>query len=159
MTRTLNRPAGQVPAFIRWSKPLTGAAIRVGVPMGPNTLMTVRGRTSGEPRTFPVAVAPIDGHRYVIAVYGDVNWSRNLRAAGEADIRVGGGRTEHVIAHELDQAEATTFFAETLPGFIRRLPWFGRLFGAALFRFVAPEIGSDPARAALGRPVFELRTG
>jgi len=34
----------------------------------------------------------------------------------------------------------------------------GRLFARVHFRFVAPEMLADPARAAATRPVFELRT-
>lgn len=126
--------------------------------MGPNVLLTVRGRTSGEPRTAPVAVAEIDGRRWIVGAYGEVNWVRNLRAAGEADIRIH-GRLEHVRAVELDQAAATRFFGETLPGYVERLPRLGRLFVRALFRLVAPDLLTDPDRAAASRPVFELSAG
>jgi deazaflavin-dependent oxidoreductase (nitroreductase family) len=153
---TPTRPFTRVPAFIRYSNPITRALLRIGLPMGPNVLMTVRGRTSGEPRTAPVAVAEIDGRRYVIGAYGEVHWVRNLRAAGEADIKAH-GRIEHVRAVELDHAGATTFFAKTLPGYIGRFPWIARLFAKALFGLIGPEVLSDPERAAATRPVFELR--
>jgi deazaflavin-dependent oxidoreductase (nitroreductase family) len=154
---TPTRPFTKVPAFIRYSNPITRALLRVGLPMGPNVLMTVRGRTSGEPRTAPVAVAEIDGRRYVIGAYGEVHWVRNLRAAGEADIMVN-GRIEHVRAVELDHAGGTTFFGTTLPGYIGRFPWIARLFARVLFGFIGPEVLSDPERAAATRPVFELRS-
>ena len=145
----------EAPAIVRRSNPLTTKLLRLGMPMGPNVLLTVRGRSSGEPRTAPVAVVEIEGRRFIIGAYGDVQWVRNLRAAGEGDIAIR-GRKEHVTARELDPVAATTFFRETLPGFIGRLPWFGRLFGGALFRFIAPEILGDPVAAAASRPVFEL---
>jgi deazaflavin-dependent oxidoreductase (nitroreductase family) len=144
------------PALVRLSNPLTRWLLRRGLPMGPNGLITVRGRSSGEPRTAPVAIAEIDGRRYVIGAYGEVHWVRNLRAAGEADLRLH-GRTEHVTAAELDRPAATTFFGQTLPGYIARLPWFGRAFARALFALAAPEVVKDPDRAATSRPVFELR--
>jgi deazaflavin-dependent oxidoreductase (nitroreductase family) len=143
------------PAIVRASNPLTRRLLRLGLPMGPNVLMTVRGRTSGVARTAPVAIPEIDGRRYVIGAYGEVQWVRNLRAAGEADIDVH-GRTEHVRAIELDRAAATDFFAGTLPGYVARLPLFGRLFAGVLFRLAAPEVLQDPERAAASRPVFEL---
>jgi deazaflavin-dependent oxidoreductase (nitroreductase family) len=126
--------------------------------MGPNGLLTVRGRTSGQPRMAPVAMVEFDGRRYVIGAYGDVQWTRNLRAAGEADFRLH-GRTDHVTALELDRAAATAFFRDTLPAFIARLPWFGRLFARVLFRIVGSELITDPDRAAATRPVFELLAG
>jgi deazaflavin-dependent oxidoreductase (nitroreductase family) len=147
----------QVPALVRYSNPLTRWLLRRGLPMGPNGLLTVRGRSSGQPRTAPVAVAEIDGRRYVIGAYGEAHWVRNLRAAGEGEIRLH-GRTEQVAATELAPEAAMKFFGETLPGYIRRLPWFGRAFVRVLFRLAAPEINADPARAAATRPVFELGT-
>ncbi len=144
------------PAFVRASNPLTRRLLRIGLPMGPNVLMTVRGRTSGVPRSAPVAIPEIDGRRYVIGAYGDVQWVRNLRAAGEADIAVH-GQTEHVRAFELDHAAATDFFARTLPGYVARLPLVGRLFAGVFFRLAAADVLSDPERAAATRPVFELR--
>ena len=61
-------------------------------------------------------------------------------------------------ARELDRSEATDFYARILPTYVRRLPWFGRLFTRILFGVAAPEIRADPERAAVTRPVFELRS-
>jgi deazaflavin-dependent oxidoreductase (nitroreductase family) len=145
----------RAPAFVRFSNPLSRRLLRLGLPMGPNTLLTVRGRTSGEPRAAAVAVMELDGKRWIIGAYGAVQWVQNLRAAGEGDIRLH-GRTVHVRADELDRAAATTFFVETMPAYVAHFPWFGRAFAKVLFGSVAPEILSDPARAAETRPVFEL---
>jgi len=146
------------PALVRYSNPLMRAILRLGMPSGPNVLLTVRGRTTGLPRTAPVAVAELDGRRWVIGAYGDVQWVRNLRAAGEADLRIH-GRAERVRASELDGEAANVFFGETLPRFVARLPWYGRLFIRMLFRIAAPEVFRDPIRAAATRPVFELCAG
>ena len=144
------------PAFVRASNPLSRRLLRLGTPMGPNVLLTVRGRTSALPRSAAVAVVDLDGRRFVIGAYGDVQWVRNLRAAGEGEITVR-GQEERVTAKELDQAEATDFYARILPTYVGRLPWFGRAFARVLFSIAAPEVRSDPARAARTRPVFELR--
>jgi hypothetical protein len=45
-------------------------------------LLSVPGRTTGRWRSVPVVVLEHDGHRYLMAAYGDTEWSRNLRAAG-----------------------------------------------------------------------------
>jgi deazaflavin-dependent oxidoreductase (nitroreductase family) len=154
--RTPHRASANAPTLIRLSNPISRAVLRLGLPMGPNILMTVRGRTSGEPRTAAVAVMEVDGRRFVIGAYGDVHWVRNLRAAGEASIHIH-GRDEHVLAHELDRAEANAFFRETLPGYIGRFPRIGRAFARLLFGAVGPEVLGDPEKAAETRPVFELR--
>ena len=158
MTTLTTRPPARVPALIRLSNPLTRRLLRANMPMGPNILKTVRGRTSGEPRSAAVAVAEIDGRRYVIGAYGDAQWVRNLRAAGEADIRIH-GQTEHVRASELDHAAALTFFDTTLPQYIAHFPRLARGFARVLFGSVAPEIFNDHALAATTRPVFELSFG
>ena len=145
------------PAFVRASNPLSRRLLRLGTPMGPNVLLTVRGRTSGLPRSAAVAVVELDGRRWVIGAYGDVQWVRNLRAAGSAEVRVR-GTNQPVIARELDSVEATDFYARILPTYVARLPWFGRLFALVLFSAAAPEVRTDPERAASTRPVFELRS-
>lgn len=45
-------------------------------------LLTVRGRASGRPRSAPVVVLEHEGERYLVSVYGNTEWARNLRAAG-----------------------------------------------------------------------------
>ncbi len=70
---------------VRASNALAAAFLRMGVPLGPMTLLTVRGRKSGEPRTTPVAITEQDGQRIIVGTFGDVNWVRNLRAAGGAE--------------------------------------------------------------------------
>src|SRR5689334_6604945 len=101
----------QAPSIIRKSNALASRLMRAGLPMGPNLLLTVRGRASGQPRTFPVAVVEVDGRRWIAGAYGDVQWTRNLRAAGEADLEAH-GRMEHVLARELSTAEATAWFRD-----------------------------------------------
>jgi len=154
-TPTSTRRPSRAPWWVRAPGPLFNAALRLGLPAGPNTLMTVRGRTSGEPRTVPVAIAEIDGRRYVLGAYGDVHWVRNLRAAGEATVRLD-RRDVPVTAHELDHDEAVEYFETTLPRYIARFPWFGRAFARVLFGLVGSEVLADPELAAQTRPVFEL---
>ena len=153
--RTRAGAADRAPWFVRAPNALVGRLLRLGLPMGPNVLMTVRGRTSGQPRSAPVAVSEIGGRRYVMGAYGDVNWTRNLRAAGEATLRYKGADVP-VTARELDPAAARAFFGTTIPGYIARFPAPGRLFLRSLFRLVAPDLLTDPDKAAATRPVFEL---
>ena len=79
----------RVPSIVPILNPLIRRLLGAGLPFGPNVLLTVRGRRSGEPRTFPVAILELDGRRYVQSPFGEVNWVRNLRAAGEAVVTRG----------------------------------------------------------------------
>jgi deazaflavin-dependent oxidoreductase (nitroreductase family) len=137
-----------VPVFNRVAR----RVLRLGAFMGPNALLTVRGRRTGEPRTTPVAVVEVDGRRWIIGTFGPVNWVRNLRAAGEGALAVG-RRTERVRAVELERGEAESFFADVVGPRVG-----GTAFGRWMLRSVlhAGEILDEPGRAAERRPVFEL---
>jgi deazaflavin-dependent oxidoreductase (nitroreductase family) len=124
-----------------------------GVPLGFNGLITIRGRTSGKPRTVPIAIIEVDGRRWVWSPYGETNWVQNLRAAGSATITFR-RREEEVIAVELDQAERLAFFRDVLAPTARSM-LFG--LGMPFIRFVDRTDLDHPDEAAIGRPVFELR--
>ncbi|WP_225440178.1 nitroreductase family deazaflavin-dependent oxidoreductase [Amycolatopsis eburnea] len=62
---------------------------RLGVAFGPMQLLTVPGRRTGVPRTFPVAVLPIDGHRYIFQAYPKAAWVANVRAAAAVTLTRG----------------------------------------------------------------------
>lgn len=149
-----NRPA-TAPGYVRAPNGLVRGLLRLGMPMGPNTLLTVRGRTSGQPRTVPVAVTEADGRRFVIGAYGDVHWVRNLRAAGGGDIVLDGHPTK-VTAVELDRAQAEWFYRDVVGPYLARVPRILQILVRAVFRHVAPDILTNPAMAARKRPVFEL---
>jgi len=146
-------PPARVPRFVPFFNPLAMRLLRRGRVMGPNTLLTVRGRKSGEMRTTPVALVELDGRRWIIGTFGETNWVRNLRAAQAGVIEVG-DRRESVNARELGGAEGAAFFATTLKPYVAGIPLgFGRVLLAMLG---AGDIVKDPAAAAARRPVFEL---
>jgi deazaflavin-dependent oxidoreductase (nitroreductase family) len=118
--------------------------------MGPDVLITVRGRRSGRPRTTPVTVCENAGRRGLISPFGEVNWVRNLRAAGHATISFGRHR-EEVTAVELTPAEAAEFIRDVLAPHARR----SRL-GSWFVRTIDKIDVDNPVEAAIGRPVFEL---
>ncbi len=143
------------PAFIRLSAPITRRMLRFGVPMGPNALLTVRGRRSGRPQTVPLAIAQIGDRRWVVGTFGDTNWVLNLRHTPEAQLTVG-AVSEPVRAVELTADEKLVFFGDTLPGYLRGLPLRWRLMVRVLLTTAAPQMLRDPAKAAETRSVFEL---
>jgi deazaflavin-dependent oxidoreductase (nitroreductase family) len=134
------------PYFNRIARPLLAA----GIPLGPDVLITIRGRTSGLPRTTPVTICENGGRRGLISPFGETHWVRNLRAAGRATIRLG-SRREDLRAVELDATEAAEFIRTVVAPHARR-----SRFGEWFVRNVDKINIDRPVQAAEGRPVFEL---
>jgi deazaflavin-dependent oxidoreductase (nitroreductase family) len=142
----------RVPSFVPFFNPIARRLLRLGPLLGPNALLGVRGRKSGQLRSTPVALVEVEGRRWIIGTFGETNWVRNLRAAGEGTLTTG-RRTDPVRATELDHAQAESFFAETLGPYVRRTPLGSWMLGTVLR---ARDILDDPRGAAERRPVFEL---
>lgn len=140
----------RAPRRVALFSPILKRLLGAGVPLGPNQLVTIRGRKSGTPRTAALAIVKIGGRRWVWAPWGEVNWVRNLRAAGRATI---GQRrqTEDVTATELDPAGRIEFFRDVFGPFARTLP-----FGTAFVRIVDGVDLNHPLEAADSSRVFEL---
>ena len=135
-----------MPIFNAVSRPLLAA----GLPMAFNGLITVAGRKTGLPRTTPVAVIEVKGRRWVWAPWGEVDWVRNLRAAGKATVTMR-RREQQVRATELDPADRERFFRDVLTPLSKRYPggyWF--------FRFADGVDLHHPDEIARDRRVFEL---
>ena len=108
-----------VGSFVRISNALVAALLRRGVKIGNNALLTVPGRSSGEPRTTPVTILEWGGERWLQSPFGEVNWVRNLRAAGRGTL-TRGRRREPISVVELTPAEA----APVLKGALASFPTF-----------------------------------
>ena len=144
--------AAAAPWWVTCWGPIAKFLLAHGVPMDPNALVIIRGRKSGLPRTTPIAIIQVSGRRWVWSPWGDVNWVRNLRAAGEAQITFR-GRKDEVRATELDPTQRIAFFRDTLGPVARTIP-----FGRAFIRIVDGTDLDKPEEAAEGRPVFELHS-
>jgi deazaflavin-dependent oxidoreductase (nitroreductase family) len=85
--------------------PAVALLTRAGLSVWGSRELRVRGRKSGEWRTTPVNLLTYEGDRYLVAPRGVTQWVRNLRAAGDGELRVG-RRTEPFRATELpDEAK------------------------------------------------------
>jgi deazaflavin-dependent oxidoreductase (nitroreductase family) len=84
---------------------LTAALVRAGVMIGTTSLLTVRGRKSGQLYTIPVLPVERDGRRWLVAPYGTMQWVRNIRAAGTATL-TRGRRSETISVIEVPAHEA-----------------------------------------------------
>ena len=145
------RSAARAPKSVSLFNPMLKFLLAAGVPLGPNGLITIRGRKSGLPRTTPIAIIEVSGRRWVWAPWGEVNWVRNLRAAGRATITVR-RRSEEIRARELDETQRVAFFRDVLGPLARRTP-----FGVQFIRIADGVDLNDPVEVvAKGRRVFEL---
>jgi deazaflavin-dependent oxidoreductase (nitroreductase family) len=128
--------------------PLVAGLTRMGLPLAGSAVLGVRGRQSGEVRTTPVNPLSLDGRRYLVAARGNTQWVRNLRVAGEAELRVG-RRTEQVRATELPAAETVP----VLRAYLRAWAWEV----GAFFEGVDADSPDDVLLAAAAKhPVFVL---
>src|SRR2546428_8199540 len=95
VARTSVAESHRGPFYVPMLNPLMKSFLHLGVPVGPMTLLTIRGRKTGRMYSTPVGLFRLEGHRYVFDTFGNADWVRNLRAAGEAKIGRG-WRWKHV---------------------------------------------------------------
>ena len=76
------RPRTFLPRWLTLANRLVVALQRLGLPTGTIHVLTVPGRESGRPRTTPVSLLTVAGVRYIVGGYTDMDWVKNVRAAG-----------------------------------------------------------------------------
>jgi deazaflavin-dependent oxidoreductase (nitroreductase family) len=128
--------------------PVVALLTKMGLSMRGSRMLAVRGRKSGEWRTTPVNLLHLDGQRYLVAPRGETQWARNLRAAGEGELRLGSKR-EKFLATELSDAEK--------PGIIRAYLKLWKMETGKWFDGVTHESpDADVMRVAAEHPVFRV---
>lgn len=101
------------------------------------SVLAVPGRTTGAWRSTPVAVLAHDGQEYLMAAYGDTEWSRNLRAAGNGRL-TRKGAVEEFTAEEVP--------VEELPGLVEEyLRQFGGMPNVTRTFQALPDPADHPA--------------
>jgi len=146
---------------VRMSNAIVTALLRAGVKLrapggfGVMTLLTVRGRKSGEPRTTPVDLFERNGRSFLVSTHRQEssNWVRNLRTAGEGVLSRGRSRRPITVV-ELPPETAGTVLKEVL----------GPRLASPLRGFVLRRTFSVPPDAPLAdfiadarsHPVFEI---
>ena len=131
--------------------PLIAFATRRGLSIWGSRVLRVRGRTSGEVRETPVNLMTYNGAQYLVAPRGVTQWVRNLRIAGEGELRVG-KRMEHFRATELSDDQKP----ELLREYLRRWKMeVGVFFGGVDAKASEEEL----RRIAPDHPVFRLEMG
>ena len=140
-------PGGRMDA---WSATAVRWLTDHGISLMGSRVLTVRGRTSGEPRSNPVNLLELDGERYLVAPRGNTQWVRNARAAGTGELRLG-QRIEQVELVELPAGDRVP----VLRVYLQKWGWeVGRFVEGLSKKSTDAEI----AAVAPGMPVFRVRT-
>ena len=123
--------------------------LNVGLPVGPLQLLTHHGRKSGTIYTTPVALVQQDGTRWLVAAFGEVNWVKNIRAAGWAQLG-SGRRAETVKFVEMGRSEAAPILKQFLKsyGFVPFIPPY--------FDVTSESSLTEFEREAIHHPVFQV---
>ena len=111
------------------------ALLRPGVKLDGTYPLSVRGRKSGKIHTIPVRLVEKGGQHWLITTYGQVNWVRNARAAGQ--VTLSHGRiSETVTIVELGPDESAPVLKDYLKqvSFVR--PYFNVMPESTLDTFV-----------------------
>jgi deazaflavin-dependent oxidoreductase (nitroreductase family) len=97
---------------------------RLGLAGKRTHILTVRGRKTGRRHSTPVQLVIEGGRRWLVAPYGEREWVKNARAAGEVELTRARRTTRHAV-EELGPEEA----APVLRQYLRTTPIVKRFFG------------------------------
>lgn len=134
---------------LRLVSALISTLLRLGLPVGPAVLLSVRGRRSGTMRTIPVELVETGDTRFLVAAFGEVSWVRNLRATGQARL-TRRRRSDTVGVVELGAREAAPVLKQFLED-ARRVSFIKPYF------HVTPQSSlADFEQEAMYHPVFRI---
>lgn len=92
---------------------------KLGVSMQGAEMLTVVGRKSGNPYTFPVNPLPFNNGLYLVSARGDANWVRNARAAGRVTLSRGRKARVYTVAEVTHEEEKVAL----LQAYLQRWSW------------------------------------
>ncbi|MEZ5215533.1 MAG: nitroreductase family deazaflavin-dependent oxidoreductase [Ilumatobacteraceae bacterium] len=128
--------------------PILARLTRLGLSVRGSRVLTVVGRSSGQPRDTIVNLLELDGVRYLVAPRGRTQWVRNLRAAEVGTLRVG-RKVEAFRAVELADADKP----EVIRAYLAAWAWeVGKFFDG----LTKDSSDADIAAVAPGFPVFRV---
>jgi deazaflavin-dependent oxidoreductase (nitroreductase family) len=129
---------------------LVAKLTRRGLSIWGSRVLYVRGRKSGELRSTPVNLLKFEDQDYLVAPRGVTQWVRNLRVAGEGQLRVG-KRTQEFTYVELTDDEKPAL----LRAYLKRWKFEVGVF----FDGVDAKASDEKLREiAPGYPIFRIIT-
>jgi deazaflavin-dependent oxidoreductase (nitroreductase family) len=130
----------------RFGNHLIAPLARLGLAGRRTHVLTVVGRTSGRRYSTPVQLVLDDGRRWLVAPYGEREWVKNARAAGEVEL----SRARRTTRHRVEEVGAEEA-APVLREYLRSTPIVRSYFDAA---------AGDPLEAFVAEaprhPVFRV---
>ena len=128
--------------------PLVSGLVKLGMSAKGASVLSVRGRSTGEWRSTPVNPLTFEGEQFLVAPRGETQWVRNLRVAGSGRMRRG-RRTEDFTAVELDDAAKPT----VLRAYLQEWAWEV----GAFFDGVGGDSSDEQLAAIAGKhPIFRI---
>jgi deazaflavin-dependent oxidoreductase (nitroreductase family) len=131
----------------RFGNALIAPLARLGLAGKRTYVLTTVGRKTGRRFSTPVQLVLEDGERWLVAPYGEREWVKNARAAGEVEL-MRAFRTERVRVKEVDPVTAAPILRE----YLRKTPVTRRYFEAS-----AESPLEEFAAEASRHPVFRVR--
>jgi deazaflavin-dependent oxidoreductase (nitroreductase family) len=119
-----------------------------GISLLGSRILAVRGRKSGQTRTTIINLFTYEGSQYLLAPRGQTEWVRNLRAAGEGELRLG-RRIQRFAPVEIADADKEPLIRL----YLRKWAWET---GAFFDGLKADSPAADIEAAAPGFPVFQI---
>jgi deazaflavin-dependent oxidoreductase (nitroreductase family) len=128
MIQDATLPGTGLPPAVRRVSWILERLLGLGVPVGPLYLLETRGWRTGTARTVPVAVIRFGGRRWLVSVFGETGWVRNIRVIKVACLRRG-RRAETIRVAEVDDKRRPVV-AMRLRRSFRFIPFVRQAFGA-----------------------------
>ncbi|MBM3129438.1 MAG: nitroreductase family deazaflavin-dependent oxidoreductase [Chloroflexi bacterium] len=136
----------QVTPMVRLVNRLMSSLVRLNIAPTRTHVLTVTGRKSGRNYSTPVTLVEEGAKRWLVAPYGEVNWVRNVRAAGHVTLtRAGKSESRSVI--EIAPSERAVILKKYVALEPITRPYFDAAPDAPIEAFAA-----EAAR----HPVFEI---
>jgi deazaflavin-dependent oxidoreductase (nitroreductase family) len=120
---------------------------RLGLAGKRTHVLTTVGRKTGRRHSTPVQLVFQDGARWLVSPYGERDWVKNVRAAGEVEL-TRALRTERARVEEVDPVTAAPILREYLRKTPLTMPYFDASAESPLEEFAAE---------ASRHPVFRVR--
>jgi deazaflavin-dependent oxidoreductase (nitroreductase family) len=147
---------GPSPFRVNFLDPIARFMIRRGMAPGGDGLdstslrvLEVRDRKTGHLYQRPVAVSAVDGQRYIVSLWGESAWARNLRADATATLQRG-SQVESINGLELQDREEK---AGVLLAMWRKYPSVYRRY----FKVDPKQVTLEQAQDLAARyPVFRI---